>query len=203
MKKDDADKVARAAAILVIVIGAALLFTNGGDFGRATKTTTVHEQNFGAEPTKTTTTTEGRGKSRKDTTVVEQQSGHAPDKTTTTTEDDARSFVERALGDGGLVLLQIGILLVAGFLAGAFVQRLALGKFALKVGPVEIPDIQEAASASEEAIAKLAADLAAGNKELAEQKRETKAAVDQSRVTLDLLLDLARRIGRIEERPNE
>jgi hypothetical protein len=202
MKKDNADKLARGAAILVIVVGAVFLFSRGGDFGQATRTTTVHEQNFGARPAKTTKTTKGQGKSFEKTRVVERQFGHPPDRTTTTTEEDARSLVERALGNGGLVLLQIGVLLAAGFLAGVFVQRLALAKFAFKVGPVEIPDIQEAASASEEAIAKLTADLTANSKELAEQKRETKAAVDQSRVTLDLLLDLAKRISRIEEETN-
>lgn len=74
----------------------------------------------------------------------------------TTTSPADPSLAERALGDGGLLLLRLGVVALAAFLAGAVVQRTALARFDLKVAGLEIPDITEAA---DKAIAALTARL--------------------------------------------
>jgi hypothetical protein len=76
------------------------------------------------------------------------------------TERDAdQSFVERAFAEGGLLLLRVGIVALAAFLAGAVVQRTLLSDFALKVGPVEVPELRRAAAVSDRALGDLTAAL--------------------------------------------
>jgi hypothetical protein len=87
------------------------------------------------------------------TTVRVVKTAPGGDKTVTETTSDAnRSFLERSLAAGGLLLLRIGIVALSAFLAGAVVQRTLLGDFALKLGPLELPDVKRAAAASEQAL---------------------------------------------------
>lgn len=72
-----------------------------------------------------------------------------------TTSDDPGSLLERSLAAGGLLLMRLGVVAGAAFLAGAVVQRTMLGHFALELGPLKVPDLPEAAAASEEGIAAL------------------------------------------------
>jgi hypothetical protein len=53
-------------------------------------------------------------------------------------------------------MLRIGIVVLAAFLAGAAIQRAALGEFALEVGPLKLPEV---AAASKTAIGDLTAKL--------------------------------------------
>jgi hypothetical protein len=64
-------------------------------------------------------------------------------KVTTTIEQGSRSFTERALGKSGLALLQFGVIILAAFLAAAFVQRVLIGDYALKIGPLDLGAAQE------------------------------------------------------------
>lgn len=73
--------------------------------------------------------------------------------------NDASPF-ERAVAGGGLLLVRLTAVAAAGFVAGAVVQRILLGKFAFKAGTFELPDVGDVATATEEAIAALKADLA-------------------------------------------
>jgi hypothetical protein len=147
LDKSAADKVAVALALLVLFVGAVVVAENGPRFAAPTKTTTVNAQSTGAGPGKRTTTTErtspgGRGAGKKVTRVTEQPNGNPSSTTTTTTEVESRSFIERVLGNGGLILLEAAIVLLAAFLAGAFAQRLLVGDFAVKLGFLELGTVQ-------------------------------------------------------------
>jgi hypothetical protein len=77
----------------------------------------------------------------------------------TTTSEAERSFVERSLAAGGLLLLRLGAVALAAFIAGAVVQRAIMGRFDLKLGPLELAETKRAAEASEEALAAVQDDL--------------------------------------------
>lgn len=83
--------------------------------------------------------------------VVKTEPGGA-ETVTETTSDASRTFLEKSLAAGGLLLLRLGIVALAAFLAGAVVQRILLANFALKLGPLEVPEIKRAAAASEDAL---------------------------------------------------
>lgn len=82
------------------------------------------------------------------THVVEtDQQGTSPatTKTTDTVETRPRadpSLVDIALATPGVTLLfRIGVVLLAGYLAGAFVQRVVMGTYGIKIGPLELAPI--------------------------------------------------------------
>lgn len=85
----------------------------------------------------------------------------APDgttvETTETTVDD--SALEQALSASGGLLLRIGLVAIAAFLAGAATQRILIGQYQLKAGPIEIPaeEAAEGLEAVKEQLEKLAA----------------------------------------------
>jgi hypothetical protein len=91
-------------------------------------------------------------------TEVTTQAGGEP-TTKTITKEASRSFVERSLAAGGLLFLRIGVVVLAAFFAGALVQRMILGNYALKVGPVELPELARAAAASAQAVDDITAQL--------------------------------------------
>lgn len=134
-----ANRWARGAAAAVLVIGAALIVApaviNLGE---------VWENPF--EPASSVTTV-----------VTEKPDGST--ETKTTTGEASRSFVERSLAAGGLLLLRIGIVALAAFLAGAVVQRTILGDFAMKLGPLEVPKLAKAAEASDKALEEIKEEL--------------------------------------------
>lgn len=141
---------AQIFAALVLIVGAVLVVVP----------TAIHLGEAWKNPFEPSTTT---------TTVVTV----SPEgKTTkTTTAEASRSFVERSLASGGLLLLRIGIVALAAFLAGAVVQRTILGRFDMKLGPLEVPALaQKAAEASDQALEEVKA-------ELGRQVEATKAAM--------------------------
>lgn len=77
-----------------------------------------------------------------------------------TTEPGDDPLIERALAPGGLLLVRLGIAALAAFLAGAVVQRTLLGRFGIKVGGLEVPELEKAAAASDDALSQLAAEVA-------------------------------------------
>jgi hypothetical protein len=134
-----ANKWARRAAAAVLAIGAALIVAPA-----LISLGEVWENPF--EPESSVTTV-----------VTEKPDGST--ETRTTTSEASRSFVERSLAAGGLLLLRIGIVALAAFLAGAVVQRTILGDFAMKFGPVEVPALAQTAAASEKAIEEIKQEL--------------------------------------------
>jgi hypothetical protein len=99
------------------------------------------------------------------TTTVERQSGSPKrgPQTTTTTQAGERTFVERALGDGGLVAIQIGAALLVAFLAGALLQKVLLGDYSIKLGSLELAVIADASANLTEAVQALRKDVDALN----------------------------------------
>lgn len=90
-------------------------------------------------------------------TVTETTRTEAPTGTTTVTKtvlaDD--SALERALGDGGLLLVRIGVAAAAAFLSGAVVLRILLGRYGFKAGGLELEDVTTGVAASAEALTAL------------------------------------------------
>lgn len=70
------------------------------------------------------------------TKVIENEAGKTVETTTTPSNPNV---LERALGEGGLFLVRLGITFGAAFVAGAVVQRTLLADFAFKAGGVELP----------------------------------------------------------------
>jgi hypothetical protein len=52
------------------------------------------------------------------------------------------SLTERVLGESGLWVVRVLLVLLVAFLVGALVQRTLLGKFAFKAGGIELPEVQ-------------------------------------------------------------
>jgi len=151
------------AAGLWFAIGAVLKEHNSSLFadptGHRTVTVTVsHETGAAAQPKITKTVTKTRGGANKraqTTTTVVTETPSAGKETTTTTSEARDSLFERALAGAGFLFFRIGLAALAAFLAGAVVQRTLLGDFAVKVGPVEVPDLPAAAEASKNAITEM------------------------------------------------
>jgi hypothetical protein len=163
-------KAANIAAALVasVVFAAGLWFAIGADLrhhesslyadptAHRVQTVIVTRQNGrGARPRVTTTVTRtriGKKKPAEITTRVVTSSPASGKQTTVTLREADDSLLDRALAGAGFLFFRIGLAALAAFLAGAVVQRTLLGSFAMKVGPVELPDLPAAANASMSAI---------------------------------------------------
>lgn len=170
--RKSANLIAALVAGVVFCVGIGLWIGIGPPFDGPKTTTTVVEVGRGSGTGKVTTETtqapggqgtkaknpeKHKGQSKTTTKTVEKPSGYPSGKKTTTTEEGSRSFTERVLGKSGLALLQLGVIILAAFLAAASVQRVLVGDYALKIGPIEIGAAQES---KEEVSQKLTADLA-------------------------------------------
>lgn len=144
---------------VLVVGGTALALSPSVDHPPATTTVTKSASPATRTSEKSVVVNRTGKKLTKTTTTKTSTAGATPQATDTTTVDSERSFFERMLGGTGVVFLQISVILLAAFLAGAALQRVLLGKFGgLKLGALEISEI---ATASDEAIASLSAAIAA------------------------------------------
>ena len=64
--------------------------------------------------------------------VVQHTDGEKVDRTRTTTQEDASSFPERVLGDAGVLLVRLLLVVLTAFLAAAVLQRAILGQYSLR-----------------------------------------------------------------------
>ena len=64
--------------------------------------------------------------------IVQETNGERVDRTRTTSTEDASSFPERVLGDSGVLLVRLLLVVLAAFLAGAVLQRAILGDYGLR-----------------------------------------------------------------------
>lgn len=117
-------------------------------------------------------------------TVVREVDGKTDTETTTSPEDTA--VLDRALSSGGLLLLRLGVVAIAAFLAGATVQRVIAGDFSGKFGPLELRRVSKAAAASSTTVKELA------------QGVEDQMAVTRQAVAL--ASQTARRLKALEDR---
>jgi hypothetical protein len=63
------------------------------------------------------------------------------------------NLTDRILGQAGLWVARVIMVLLAAFLAGALVQRTLLGKFAFKAGGLELPEVQAPPAALSQSLA--------------------------------------------------
>lgn len=128
-----ADLAGRITALLVAIAGAAVVIVP------ALWSKDARQEAFGnpfrdREPAKIVTTTAADG-----TTTVE-------------TTWSRESSLEQAVSGGAGLLLRIGIVAAAAFLAGAAAQRAAMAHFSLELGPVKLPDLPSVQPTSEAVI---------------------------------------------------
>ncbi|HUP24990.1 MAG TPA: hypothetical protein VNB06_18875 [Thermoanaerobaculia bacterium] len=181
--------VAALALVLVPTLGhAGELLDN--PFER-TEESTVTKVTTGDTPsTKETTSTGATPGTSTETTTT----GKKTETTTTVAPADDSLFVT-ALGNGGLLLVRLGIALLTAFVAAAAVQRAILGRFGVKVGPVEIAELPEIAAQGLEALKDIVSKLEARIKALEErartaadvtERRALEAEIAEADVALDM-----------------
>jgi hypothetical protein len=124
----------------------------------------------------------------RETTTRVVESGPQGETTTTTTQEADDSLVERLFSSGGLLILRLGLVAAAAFLAGAVVQRTLLGEFAIKIGPVDVPQLKDVAKAADD----LGRDVVGRISALSDA---TQQALDASALIAERLDDLERRIS--------
>jgi hypothetical protein len=188
VKKDAAYWVPLVVAIVVVVVGVGQLVGDSSvlDPKSTSTVTTAKVDAIPGTPKTTTEVVKQKGAKTKTTTTTEHQANtpEQPQKTVTTTEAGDRTFLERVLGDSGLVVLQIGAVLLAAFLAAAVFQRVILGEFAIKIGSLEVPAV--AAGTAADGLEALAAQIA----ELDQKRRDGDADANDHLALLYKRLDL-------------
>ena len=141
--------------------------------------------------------------------VVREVDGRIERETTTSPED--QPVLDRALASGGLLLLRIGVVALASFLAGATVQRIIASDFSGKFGPLELRKLSRTAALSSTAVRdlmqglqdqkevtqRIAAITSAATKQLTEALQDEKAA---TRRTAAIATRTARRLRELETR---
>jgi hypothetical protein len=128
-------------SLIILVVPAARHWSAVWDndpFAPRTTTTTVTKVTGGFKGDRpAVVTTRGGGAAAK---TVTTRNGRATERTVTTAPAD-ESFTERALGESGLLIGRIALAVLAAFLAGAIVQRVVLGHYAVKVGTFELGEL--------------------------------------------------------------
>lgn len=188
--KERSTAIALSAAILAFVGFAFLIVTSHHGSGHPKAVTTVTEsgsRRHRATHKRVLRIVKGpQGTSRHLTRIREDPSPGLRPKTTTTVEEGDRSFLERVFGEAGLRILQWGLALLGAFLVGAFVQKVILGDYSIKVGSLEI-------SAAADASARGLEDL---NERIASEVAAVEAASAKSKA--DLIERLGIAVGSIK-----
>ena len=128
------------------------------------------------------------------TTRIEKRVAGRAKTVQTTTAEAKESIFDRALAAGGRLLLRLGLVVVAAFLAGALVQRAILANFEIRAGPVTIPKYtRRVITTSESALADLVRQLRANTE-------ETVRALDAATTSRSKVGDLDRRVAELEAR---
>ncbi len=128
---DVARRWAQATVVVVLVVGGLFVAREASRPGSTS-----------LGPSETTTTTK---------TVTERKTtptGHESMERQEVTTAAKETVVERILGQPGLWLARILLVVLVAFLLGGVVQRILLGEFALKAGPVELPALPPAPAAA-------------------------------------------------------
>jgi hypothetical protein len=126
-QRERATLLAQGVAALILVAGITLV---GLDVHRSGLTP--------VGPAETTTTTKDNKETRATAKGPEATERH---EVTTALKE---TTLERALGPPGLLFVRSLLVLLVSFFAGAAVQRVLLGEFSLKLGPVEVPPLPPA-----------------------------------------------------------
>ena len=192
-----------AAAILIVGI---VVISHDGGILEPKSTTTVTKEATEATPAtvkKSVVVTRKRGEPATRTKTLEFLPGtpEQPRSVTTTNEAGERTFVERVLGDVGLVLLQGAVILLAAFLGAAVIQRMIMGEYGgVEIGAFKLGDI---AAASTAGIAELGGELKKLREEAAtaeDLKKLDDARRDDTAAVKDDLALAYKRMDLIEKR---
>lgn len=207
INKQLATYVAFAVFLVLLIAGINLMIAVGPSFDPPEKHTTVVEVSKGAGTGKRTNSIardhEPPKKSNKKsvTTTLEKPTGAPSAKRTTTTEEGSRSFLERALGESGLIGLQVAIVVLASFLAAALVQKALVGDFSIKVGNlIELAAVGDAAASPIIALTAEVTDLAKASKEHKEKLEALSKLVQEGNVGS---AELARKIAELQNQGAE
>jgi hypothetical protein len=193
--RDVVNVLAAVVFFAVIAVGVQALGTD--DVRSPREVTTVSKggtpsQPGGVKVTTVVTREDGKVKNRQTTTERTPETPAGAPTTEKTVKNGERTFLERVLGEQGLVLLQIAVLVLAAFLAAAALQRVLLGKYALKLAGLELAELTTEAATSaaalKSAIEKTQADSLRGDAEIKEQLQSVVAFLDL----------LERRVGQVE-----
>jgi hypothetical protein len=123
------------------------------------------------------------GKKLKTTTTTTKAATPATPKShEVTSVHGGRSFAERILGNTGLVLVRVGLLLLAAFIAAATIQRVLVGQYGgLKVGSIDIAEL------TDESVGKLGAAMTKLQEESASTLKSTKDEITELQARLERL----------------
>jgi len=169
----DNPKVANGIALGVffatLVLGLFLVAEKGPEFERPETRTRVIENSRGNGPGKRTSAKErsrqGAGsKSQSATYTLERPVGKPSRKSSLTIEHGSRSLPERALGESGLVGLQVALVVLASFLFAGLVQRALLGDFAVKIGNFELGALAKSSEVDKDLLAQVSKTVERTNK---------------------------------------
>lgn len=188
-RRGAADLLAGLAALAVLVAGLVTVVGDSHVLAPESKTTVTKQAVAAtAGTTKTNKTTVGPARAKpgasagSTTTTTVETTGPGPAKpaeTTETVQSGERTFTERILGDGGVVVLQIAAVLLAAFIAGAAMQRVILGQFSFKFGSFELASVADESAAGiaslDAKVDAMHAETAAALKTLDDARRDDSA----------------------------
>jgi hypothetical protein len=129
-------------------------------------------------------------KARVTTTRIEKSVPGGPKTVQTTTAEAKESIFDRALAAGGLLLLRLGLVAIAAFVAAALVQRAILANFEIQAGPVKIPKYTGRV-------------IAASRNVLSDLVRQTRANTDAAVQALEAAGESRRKVGELDRRLTE
>jgi hypothetical protein len=209
INKRTADILAAVVFMLVLLIGLEVVIRDHPSFDPPTTFKKVTEVTRGAGGAKKSRTEERQSQPPgKNLNKMVKRSSKRPVnqqralKVTRSEEEAARSFGERALGESGLIGLQVILVVVGAFVVAALVQRVAVGKYALKIGSwldlEAVESNEDIAKDLTAAIEKLKQEHDAALRALSEAD---KAANVDSSALAKLVEDLKQRLGKIEGSP--
>lgn len=124
-----------------------------------------------------------------DKSTYDSGSGVTTKETTTTNTEASEDLLTRSLSSGGLLLLRIAVAGLAAFLAGAVIQRAVLGRFDIKVGPIELSELGKAAEAASGGIEKLSRRFTEVEKGLKAERTERRKLAQSAKAGLEALED--------------
>jgi len=184
MDRKVANGIALGVFFTVLILGFLLVAEKGPEFERPETRTRVVENSRGAGPRKKTSSKErarqGAGsKSQSSTYTLERSLGKPARKTSLTIEHGSRSLWERALGESGLIGLQLAVVVLASFIFAGLVQRALLGDFAVKFGNFELATLEKSSAVDEKLFAELATQVKRIN--------ELRTSTDEQKRQLDAL----------------
>jgi hypothetical protein len=180
--------VAAVVALAITTAGVVVIASDSDVLGPTSKTTVTKSAQSAAPKTRKTTVVESRerGRAKSRTRTVETQPGKSaqPQEVTTTRQEGERTFLERVLGDVGIVVLQLGVVILAAFVGAALVQRIIVGEYAVEIGSFKLSQL---ANTSLTALESLRRELTKVNRARVQDAARTKDDLAAAYRRMDLI----------------